>query len=96
MSRLSLLLLPLAIFGQIHAECPAMDSVPTMYDDTTFTCARKWFGKGDDQPIQGCNDCPTMNPGSFTVRDGYESDPAEGKMLPVGSILVMPGKEFWN
>lgn len=75
----------------IQAECPALDSVPVMYDDETFLCARLWDASGDADPIQGCNTCDST-PYESTTEDGYEHEYSR----PVGSLIVNPGCIFYG
>merc|ERR1712117_452357 len=76
----------------IQAECPALDSVPVMYDDDTFLCARGWAGPGDEQPIQGCVDCDRYD----EYRDYYDGYEYYSLGWTVGSLIVNPGCIFYG
>jgi len=50
-----------------------------------FYCAWHWRNWGADEPIRGCN-----GP-EFYHMDHYDDDEPEGKMMPMGSIIVKAG-----
>ena len=51
---------------QIIGECPSPNSIPIMYDDEHFTCAKKWYGPGNPESIDACNGCDYGE--SYTMR----------------------------
>ena len=65
-------------------ECPVMKDIETMMGDQ-FTCARKWWLKGDELGVNACNGFSDSYP------DNYDYDAGEGSMIPMGSIFVKPG-----
>ena len=75
-----------------NGECPDINDIPIMYDENTFTCALKWYGPGNDNAIQGCNDCSLLSPGYGTLEDGWDGNAPSGSHYSTGSVVVMPGK----
>jgi hypothetical protein len=52
-----------------RAECPySIDSIPVLYNDTTFRCAYRYMGKGSDEEIQACMHCD----GSSSMSSQYD------------------------
>jgi len=78
---------------QVQAECPPLNSVPVMYDDETFNCARKWHGPGDAEPIKACNSCQLGNYyDHYDMQDWNEGQPYGY----TGSLIVNPGCTFYG
>ena len=61
-----------------------MKDIPVMWGDQ-FTCARKWWLKGDELGVNACNGY------SDTYPDNHDFDAGDGNMIPMGSIFVKPG-----
>ncbi len=72
-----------------HAECPAINDVPIMYDSDHFTCARFWGGAGPASgfAIDACNEGCFVGSG-YTIWDGLDK---EDLAVTMGSIIVKAG-----
>jgi len=89
MIKILSLLLFIGILGSIKGECPSPNSIPIMYDDEHFTCAKKWYGPGNPESIDACNGCDYGE--SYTMRDGEDGYGAYNSHYPMGSIMIKAG-----
>ena len=78
-------------FVRINGECPNINDLPVLNSaGDEFYCAWHWRNWGADEPIRGCN-----GP-EFYHMDHYDDDEPEGKMMPMGSIIVKAGCKHWS
>ncbi len=59
----------------VQAECPAIETIPVLFDsligkDDTFLCAIYWTVAGDDDEVQACSHCEEYTPNGIDVPDG--------------------------
>ena len=85
MFKLPLLSLLLSMIILVNGECPSNTDIPVMYDSNWFMCAASWHDYGATYAVDACNG------DEHHYRDGYDNDPGEGYMIPMGSIFVKAG-----
>ena len=88
--------------------CLPFSSVPIVFTNDTFMCARRWSGNGDPDAIQSCNTCEkriSNNDDATCIGSSYDGpfDIPQGEdhrfMWPfqfTGSLIVKDGCTFYG
>jgi len=79
------------VFVGVSSECPNLNDLPVLNDGgDEFYCAWLWWDWGDEEPIRGCNG----NQQNYMDNTDYDCD--DGKLKPVGSLMVKAGCTFYG